>query len=378
MTSVEAIDRVRAAQPLTMRAIVDTWRSLTAVQIRATVAFGVAISLFHVIVWSYGMLQRPSLARPLIATFLADQLAAFTLMLGVVVADRTTGTEFGRRTAYTVAIIVSAILMAPLGSIAALNIVQPDFGRSDFLNSVVYAFFEWLVLGGAATFIYTDRRRARAAIARMHAAEIERARAAKRTLESRLQAMQARVEPQFLFNTLAQVRDLYRASAERGERMLDELIAYLRAAMPKMRDTSSTLGQELELARAYLAIVKVRLGECYSYRIESPIEDDDARVPPMMLLPLVDRMIAHSPSAPGTMIAIEVQAKIFDDRVRLEMVARGANPELRDDDSVIAGIRDRLSALYGSDASLVVRPRAVGVVLEIPYLPVESIGAASS
>ena len=126
----------------------------------------------------------------------------------------------------------------------------PASGSSAFFDDVRP---NGCILGGAATFVYTDRRRALAARARMHAAELERARAAKRTLESRLQAMQARVEPQFLFNTLAQVRDLYRADAALGERMLDELIAYLRAAMPKMRDTSSTVGQEIELVRAYLA-----------------------------------------------------------------------------------------------------------------------------
>ena len=127
----------------------------------------------------------------------------------------------------------------------------------------------------------------------MHAAELERARTAKRTLESRLQAMQARVEPTFLFNTLSQVRDLYRADVAHGERMLDELIAYLRAAMPKMRDTSSTIGQELELVRAYLVIVRLRLGERLAFEIETPKEIGDARMPPMMLLPLVDHAIAH-------------------------------------------------------------------------------------
>jgi LytS/YehU family sensor histidine kinase len=132
--------------------------------------------------------------------------------------------------------------------------------------------------------------------------------------------MQARVEPQFLFNTLLQVRDLYRASASRGEQMLDELIAYLRAAMPKMRDTSSTIGQELDLVRAYLGIVSLRLGE-------------------RLVFEIVDSGIGFVPG---------------------------------NESERIAGIRERLSALYGADASLVLRRReasATEAVLEIRYEP---------
>ena len=92
--------------------------------------------------------------------------------------------------------------------------------------------------------------------------------------------MQARVEPQFLFSTLAQVQNLYEANAATGERMLDELIAYLRAATPRMRDTSSTLAQEIELARAYLAILKVRLGDRLEYAIDIAEDSHGARMPP--------------------------------------------------------------------------------------------------
>ena len=68
--------------------------------------------------------------------------------------------------------------------------------------------------------------------------------------------MQARVEPRFLFNTLAQVERLYEIDAQRADRMLDDLIVYLRAALPQLRETTSTLSREIELAKAYLNIVE--------------------------------------------------------------------------------------------------------------------------
>jgi Histidine kinase len=105
--------------------------------------------------------------------------------------------------------------------------------------------------------------------------------------------MQARVEPPFLFNTLAQVKRLYEMDATLAQRMLDDLVAYLRAAMPHMRDTSSTMKQEIELARAYLDIVKIRLGDRLAFDIQVPEGAGDVRMPPMMLLPLIDHAVVR-------------------------------------------------------------------------------------
>ena len=75
----------------------------------------------------------------------------------------------------------------------------------------------------------------------MHAAELSRIAAERESIEADLQAMQARVEPKFLFNTLTHVKQAYAQGGTQGAGLLDALIAYLRAAMPKMRDTSSTV-----------------------------------------------------------------------------------------------------------------------------------------
>src|SRR5206468_7152836 len=99
------------------------------------------------------------------------------------------------------------------------------------------------------------------ATARLNAAQVQRAETQRRTLESRLQVLQARVEPQFLFNTLAQVRELYESDPAKGGEMLGNLIVYLRAALPHLRESTSTLGQEMDLVTAYLNIMRVRLGE---------------------------------------------------------------------------------------------------------------------
>ncbi|HYR00359.1 MAG TPA: histidine kinase, partial [Casimicrobiaceae bacterium] len=319
-----------------------------------------------------GMLQRPSLIAALAATFIADQLGAFVLLLAVVVADRVAGARSSRRTAYAVAVVASATVSAPVGSIVALSIVENGPTLASFVNSTVYTFCDWVILSGAAVFVYTDRRRARAARDRMHAAELERSHAARRALESRLQAMQARVEPRFLFNTLAQVRDLYRANAVLGARMLDELIAYLRAAMPTMRDTTSTVGREVELVRAWLGIAGLRLGEPITVDFELPDALAQARMPAMMLLPLVDRATAHGGRS------LRLRATAGGARMRISIAGAGI-ARLRDSEELVA-VRDRLAALYGveANAELSASEETAEVVLTMPLGGVEATPTPAS
>ena len=361
----------RASAPFTARTVLDAWRGIGWSEVRAALLLGSAAFAYHFVVFAVRWTQKPSPILPLIQGFALDQISAFSLMLAVVVADRVAERDTGRRAAYAVAVIASAAstgLLVALGESWFSHGVSIWVPPAEFSQAVLYSFFEWLVLGGAATFVYTDRRRAHASLARRRAAEIERTRTAKRALESRLAAMQARVEPQFLFNTLAQVRDLYRADAALGERMLDELIAYLRAAMPRMRDTSSTVGQEIDLLRAYLAIVRLRLAGRFAFEIDLPQELVNARMPPMMLLPLADHVITHGFARSELRSRIRLAVAAVGDRLRLAIDRVGFEPDAGDER--IAGIRERLAALYGDDASLTLRTQEAGTthaVLEIPY-----------
>src|SRR5258706_13310422 len=97
--------------------------------------------------------------------------------------------------------------------------------------------------------------------------------------------MQARVEPQFLFNTLAQVRELYEHDVAVAGRMLDDLMAYLRAALPHLRHSTSTLGQETALVQAYLDILRVRLGDRLRSDLDGPAAPRSFVEPPMVWWP---------------------------------------------------------------------------------------------
>jgi hypothetical protein len=369
MTSLEYASHGHASSSGVAHTVVSAWRGVTRAHFRAAFLFGCAATLFHVVVWSWGMLSRPGIFYPLLTTFVNDQIGAFALMLSIVIADRVTAGQQHRRAPYVVGVVVSAAIATPLESILGSWLVEPVFSWKEVAQNALYFFFDWLVLAGTATFVYIDRRRARGAVARMHAAQMERARSARRTLESRLQAMQARVEPQFLFNTLARVRDLYRKDTRRGQRTLDELIAYLHAAMPRMRDTSSTVGQELDLVRAYLGIERLRVGERLVVGVEVEPGITGVRMPAMMLLPLVDHALARGDFDAAAGASVRIRATLAANKVRvvLECSERGSR---RPQSENLAGIRERLAALYGGEASLVVHAQddvALETVLEVPW-----------
>ena len=329
---------------MTLRARCSTRGAASrASKIVAAFLFGECFFLYHAIAGTSGRRcwTRFQPCRPCSGRFAGDQIGAFALMLCIVVADRRRGAT--RADAQLTRWQSSPARRWLLRSDARIVATSPEIAAKRIPASGCFGlpldtFSEWLILAGAATFVYADRRRARAARARMHAAELERTNAAKRTLESRLQAMQARVEPQFLFNTLAQVHDLYRADAALGERMLDELIAYLRAAMPKMRDTSSTVGAgnrtraRLSRDRAASARRPVRLRD----RRAGP-RTADARMPPMMLLPLVDHAIAHGLAASQATESIRIRGRRrADGPARDRRQRRRLPPREQDDEASTA------------------------------------------
>ncbi len=204
---------------------------------------------------------------------------------------------------------------------------------------------------------------------------------ARQLAEARLTLMRAQVEPHFLFNTLAHVQALQEIDPPQASTMLDRLIGYLRAAMPSMRETKSTLGREIDVVRAYLDLLKIRMGNRLKYFINVPAELNEASLPPTMIATLVENAIKHGlePKKEGGSIAVQVR----------KLEATDAHPErlevLVADDGLgfggaetggtgvgLANTRERLKMLYGSHAELAVEPNAPSGVRAIIRVPTEA------
>ena len=220
------------------------------------------------------------------------------------------------------------------------------------------------------------------------ATEMAESEALKRqVVEARMAAMQAQVEPHFLFNTLASIDHLIETDPARASKMQKNLIALLRASMPTMREANAQsirdLGRELTVIRPYLEILKVRMEE----RLSTDIRVSDgllsAEFPPMMLQSLVENAIKHGlePKAEGG--SLTVSAEIVHGRLAVKVADTG----LGFGKAATAGtgiglnnIRERLQLLYGSKGTLTVNENPGGgtaVTITVPYKSTSPEGSSS-
>jgi len=200
--------------------------------------------------------------------------------------------------------------------------------------------------------------------------ELERSEFERNALDARLRLLQAQVEPHFLFNTLANVRELVDSGAPQASTVLGSLIAYLRAAVPRLHEPSNTLGQELELVRAYLEVMHMRIPD----RLQFTLHADEAALalncPPMTLLTLVENAVRHGidPSEEGG--RIEVRVRVRDGRCRAEVIDTGVGLRQAGDGlgTGLSNLRERLQLAFGGDAWLQLSSLAPhGVCAEVEF-----------
>src|SRR5690242_6613298 len=194
-----------------------------------------------------------------------------------------------RWAALAVSVLVVSVVVRYL---EAMALSSGDANSCDWGCLLFKVRWSWLYWGMAAAAWYFIERSARR-LAALREAELDRSRLETQMIEARLQVMQAQVEPHFLFNTLAHVKWLYQTDPLRGRRMLRSFRSYLRAALPQMRGMRTTLGREIELARAYLDTQHTRMGRRLRFSTEIPPDLLASALPPMMLLSLVENAIKH-------------------------------------------------------------------------------------
>jgi len=225
-----------------------------------------------------------------------------------------------------------------------------------------------LLVCGFVAAGYRYWRRAAQRTARANAAELEHARVMRQTQESRLQAMQACIEPRFLFETLGDVDRLHAADARTAVRLLDDLIVYLRAALPHLKESTSTVAKESELATAYLNIQRLRRGGWPAFRIDVAADAHDARMPPMLLLPLIGHAAAPGKTAAPTLDPLTIRIDVAGAMLRMTLRAGGgAFAPDGPGGAVVAGGRGRLSGRFAGAARVAVDEDQHGITMEFPH-----------
>jgi len=259
------------------------------------------------------------------------------------------------------------LLVCLLGLILAAMLKSPQ----PFFLFIIASIIIKVVAGG-------KRRaevRASQATQRAEREELERT-----ALEARMEALQAQIEPHFLFNTLASIDQLILTDAPRASKMQQSFIRYLRSAMPQMRDGSRpTLGQQVDLSKAFLEIMTVRMEDRLQAIVNVPEGLRSAVFPSMMLQTLVENAIKHGlePKAAGG--RVEISAEVVDAQLVVHVLDTGVGFAPTTDGGVgLANIRERLKALYGGRAELIISVPTAGGTCATIKVPYEIVAAAAA
>ena len=198
---------------------------------------------------------------------------------------------------------------------------------------------------------------------------------------AKLNLLHAQIEPHFLYNTLASAQILTRSDPARADEMLGNLISYLRNSLPKTENEPSTLGVELERARAYLDILKIRMGARLNTQIEVPEALRSAPFPAMMLQTLVENAIKHGlePKHGGGTLWIIARESGGSLGVTVADDGQGFNAQSSGTGIGLKNLRERLKLAYGADASFVIAanfPNGVAATITLPLAATATAGAS--
>jgi two-component system sensor histidine kinase AlgZ len=189
--------------------------------------------------------------------------------------------------------------------------------------------------------------------------------------EARIQALQARIRPHFLYNSINAVLSLIRSEPRRAERALEDMADLFRVLMADNR-TLAPIAGEVELARQYLALESLRLGDRLRVTWKTATMPPDALVPPLVLQPLVENAVYHGiePSEVGG--AIEIEVALAGNQLVMSL----ANPFPRGgrhstgNKMAIVNIRERLQLHFDAEASMKseVVDGTYRVTIRLPYI----------
>jgi sensor histidine kinase YesM len=175
----------------------------------------------------------------------------------------------------------------------------------------------------------------------------------KRAIQANLRALQAQIEPHFLFNTLANVTGLIHTQPDKAKQMLEQFIAYLRATLAATRDHETTIAADFDTMKTFLSILQIRMGDRLKVRFDLPDDLRDAVIPPMLLQPLVENAIKHGlePKMEGGEVALS--AKRMGSKIAITVADTGLGFQNSTSNGIgLKNVRERVKQLYGEAGSV--------------------------
>lgn len=269
-------------------------------------------------------------------------------------------------------ILLSLISAVGLGSINAWFWLENSFeiGVKGLLPTILLG----IIFTGICYYYFHNRELKAQSDRALAQAKQKQAEQEKALILSQLRQMQSQIEPHFLFNTLANISALMEQDVTKARTMLEQLTELLRTTLAVSRQSHTTVGHEIRLIEAYLAIQKVRLDHRLTFTINIAPELQEITIPPMLIQPLVENAIKHGiePQKRGGTITISIEKTtsqrliitVQDDGIGLD-----ASAQTKGSGVGLSNIKQRVHALYDNHAQMSIQQPEKGgfkVTIELP------------
>ena len=341
-----------------------SWKSVRAVELSGFIALGVLYGAVD-LTW---LADAKEITRPwalFLRVLLTPALCPIILLLAWLPADRSSPGWRGRTQALVVATVLGCLVAVPLmwnvpdwlGLPTLQELCAPKCDQDKLLPTwqrLVGDFLSSLLPGGLAIGVVEMLRRRWRSQAQLRQLLEEQAALGRQAMAARLAAMQAQVEPRFLFDVLVDVQQQYATGhSDSAAEQLERLIHHLRVALPRLREQNvTTLDAEAALLGSYLALRQGLQHQPVELVDELPAELRGASLPAMLLLPLLQRALRLAPAHLPPLVVLRAQRGTLANPMALQVFLQISATGLCGDDAELAAHRERLQVLTGDAASL--------------------------
>ena len=266
------------------------------------------------------------------------------------------------------AVLVAGLVDAGGDQVARVITDMPLAFWADYFRKLDIVTFIYVVIAGATHAAdYHDM---------YERGELRSAQLESQLATSQLESLKSQLQPHFLFNTLNAVNALIHEDPHAADRVLNRLAEMLRMTLNAGSAPEVTLAQEIEFVRAYLEIQRARLGDRLGVTYAVPEELLHARVPALLLQPLVENAVIHGLGTLPHGGTVHIAATRKNGQVTLRVEDDGIGvPATTRIGIGLSNVTTRLQYLYGDKQSLNLAPRAGGgtiVEVSLPFEPADA------
>jgi sensor histidine kinase YesM len=244
-----------------------------------------------------------------------------------------------------------------------------SFTINDYVHLLYFNLFLSIIFGSVAVLYFTLKTNAERMASALKEKELNEERLTRLKMKAELEALQAKINPHFLFNTLNSIASLISENPKAAESTVEKLSELFRYTLKDADKSTVTLGEELDIVRTYLEIEKVRFGDRLQFTITYDGDIVDAKVPALLIQPLVENSIKHgiAKNIQGGNILIDVRKRENTCRILVQDNGEGFQTTHSENGFGLRSIQERLKYMYAGHASLeIIHNHPTQIVITIP------------